>query len=294
MTSRAAIGFWVTGALATAAATYGVVRLAARDRGDPTRCEPGLIAMRARCCAPGQITLHAKCVGKPASCPLGMHRALSGTGCVGDPRRVDFAGGLMTLGNEDWQAEGIVTPRAVQVAAFGIDALEVTVERWTHCVRAGMCRELSEPEPGLPVSLVDPKEAERFCRFEKGRLPTGDEWLFAAAGTDDRRYPWGATGLVCRRAAFGAVDGPCAHGGGADLVGTHPDGATPEGVFDLAGNLAEWTLEPNGGYLARGGSYRSTSALELKSWASEVSPPRSRHVGFRCAYDPPPKAATLR
>jgi formylglycine-generating enzyme required for sulfatase activity len=142
------------------------------------------------------------------------------------------------------------------------------------------------------VTGIEPREAERFCRFENGRLPWGDEWLFAALGKDLRRFPWGATGLVCRRAAFGLESGPCSRGGGRELAGARADGATPEGVLDLSGNVAEWTAERDGTWLARGGSFRSLSALELKSWATEAAPPRARWVGFRCAYDRPGTSPT--
>jgi formylglycine-generating enzyme required for sulfatase activity len=203
---------------------------------------------------------------------------------VADPRLIHFPGGTLSLGPEDWQAEGLVEPRRIEVSAFSIDATEVTYERWEHCVLAGACRKLEVPEPGLPVASVDAKDAERYCRFEDGRLPTGDEWLVAALGGEGRRFPWGATGLVCRRAAYGLVGGPCAHGGGLELAGSRPDGATPERALDLSGNVAEWTAEGDGRFVARGGSYLSTAAVQLKTWALEVPPSKAPHVGFRCAY----------
>jgi formylglycine-generating enzyme len=214
-----------------------------------------------------------------------MHVGDERRGCVADPRRVAFPGGRLSLGEDDWQAEGVIFPRTALVGPFILDATEVTVERWEHCVRAGACRAIDDSEPGAPATGIDAKEAERFCRFENGRLPRGDEWLFAAMGAEGRRFPWGPTGLICRRAAFGLESGPCAHGGGPELAGSRPDGATPESVFDLAGNVAEWTLERDGSHVARGGSFRSRSALELKGWAIETAPLPARHVGFRCAYD---------
>jgi formylglycine-generating enzyme required for sulfatase activity len=222
-----------------------------------------------------------------------MHLAVNTRGCVVEARRIAFTGGRLSLGVEDWQAEGVVQPRTAWVGAFDIDATEVTLERWHHCVQAGVCRAIDEPEPGLPVIGIEPKESERYCRFENGRLPSGDEWLFAAMGAESRKFPWGATGLVCRRAAFGLEHGPCAEAGGPDLAGTRPDGATPEGVLDLAGNVAEWTVERDGRRVARGGSFASTSALELKSWASETAP-RLANMGFRCAYDRASSASLAR
>lgn len=279
-----ALGFF--GVAATAGAVFGVVRLAVSERTAPARCGAGLMAQAARCCAPGQVLSSGHCSGEPKSCPDGMRISASALGCVAEPRRITYRGGHVSLGAEDWEAEGVVAPRNADVAAFSLDATEVTLERWDHCARAGGCRKLEEQEPGVPVRAVDPKEAEAFCRFEGGRLPTSDEWLFAAMGAEGRRFPWGSTGLVCRRAAFGLVEGPCARGTeGPELAGSRLDGATPEGALDLAGNVAEWTMESPGRYVARGGSFRSRTALELKSWAFEVLPPKARTVGFRCAYD---------
>jgi len=280
-----AVGLGLLGVAATAGAVVAVVRLAERERTPPARCGAGFVTQAARCCAPGQTLSSGRCLGAPRSCPDGMRVSASESGCFSEPRRVAFRGGRVSLGAEDWEAEGVVAPRNALVGAFSLDSTEVTLERWDHCARAGGCRALEEQEPGVPVRGVDPKEAEAFCRFEGGRLPTSDEWLFAAMGPEGRRFPWGSTGLVCRRAAFGLVDGPCAHeGSGPELAGSRLDGATPEGVLDLAGNVAEWTAEGSG-HVARGGSYRSRTALELKSWSFEVAAPKARTVGFRCAYD---------
>jgi formylglycine-generating enzyme required for sulfatase activity len=281
-----AVGLGLLGVAATAGSVVAVVRLAARERTPPARCGGGFVAQGARCCAPGQGLSSGRCSGQPASCPDGMRISASESGCVSDARRIPYRGGRVSLGAEDWEAEGVVAPRSADVSAFSLDSLEVTLERWDHCTRAGACRALDEQEPGAPVRGLDPKEAEAFCRFEGGRLPTSDEWLLAAMGSEGRRFPWGSTGLVCRRAAFGLADGPCAQGAqGPELSGSRPDGATPEGVLDLAGNVAEWTSEGSGRYVARGGSYRSRTALELKTWAFETPAPKAKTVGFRCAYD---------
>ena len=108
------------------------------------------------------------------------------------------------------------------------------------------------------------------------------------------RYPWGDTGAVCRRAAWGLTRGPCGTGAtGPDTVGSHPDGATPLGIQDLAGNAAEWveTFEPcDAGPclgVVRGGSYTTDLATDLRTWVRREIPAESREatVGFRCAYD---------
>jgi formylglycine-generating enzyme required for sulfatase activity len=210
-----------------------------------------------------------------------------GIGCVMMNRRIRYDGGLLELSPADWEAEGIVRARRVEVAPFELDSLEITVNRWKTCVAAGMCRARDNAvEPGRALANLSSEEAERFCGFMGGRLPTSDEWLFASSRGGTRRYAWGQTGLVCRRAAFGLVDGPCASGAaGPELAGARPDGVSPEGAFDLAGNLAEWARQPEGRMVARGGSFRSRAAAELKSWSFERAVAGAPHIGARCAYD---------
>jgi formylglycine-generating enzyme len=277
------------GALAIAGGTGLVIALAAGQRASPARCPAGLVALGPRCCAPGQTLELGACAGSPESCPAAM-RAVSSPvqGCAPHADRIAFARSELRLEPRDWETGSITEPRTQIVAAFALDRNEVTALRWTACVRAGACTRLANPEPGLPVRNVTPQEAEGYCTHAGGRLPTAAEFLLAAAGRDGaRRFPWGATGLVCRRASFGLIDGPCAEGAsGPELAGARPDGASPEGALDLAGNVAEWTREPGGSHRARGGSYRSRAASELKSWASEPAPQggRAPHIGFRCAY----------
>lgn len=279
----AAVAF--AGACAAVLAIVFVVRLAEHERADPARCGAGLTPSHGRCCPDTQKAFHGHCSGRVASCPVGMHAVASRNGCAADERRVRYGGGRLMVDSDDWQTEGVVQPRTSLVAPFALDVTEVTLERWEHCVRAGVCRALPDVELGLPVTSVDPKEAERFCRLDNGRLPTGDEWLFAAMGTEGRRFPWGATGLVCRRVAFGLSEGPCASGGGLELAGSRPDGATPDGALDMSGNASEWTTERDGSHVSRGGSFQSVAAVELKSWSQEAREKAARHVGFRCAYD---------
>ena len=241
--------------------------------------------MGARCCAPGQRLEAGACGGAPLSCPQGFHRRPDG--CVLTEQRLQYAGGALQLGPDDWEASGLVPTEDGRVAPFALDRAEVTFERWARCVDARACRRLPKQEPGLPVIDVTPQDAEQLCRFEGGRLPTRVEWLFAALGTVRRRFPWGMTGLVCRRATYGLVDGPCAQGGSLpDWAGARLDGMSPEGAFDLAGNVAEWVKRADG-YEARGGSFRSRSAAELKTWATESVKGAWPHVGFRCAYPAP-------
>ena len=276
------------------AATVLVVRFAERQRSEPSRCPPGLVALGPRCCGEGQYLSRGHCLGQPRRCAARLIRAEGQIeGCVPIERRVELKGAVFDLPAADWEAEGQIEPRRARIAPFAIDATEATVDRWQSCVAAGACRTLANHEliePGRPITGVTPDEGARFCSFYGGRLPTTDEWLHASRM---QRYPWGQTGLVCRRAVFGLVDGPCAHGAtGPEVPGSRPDGASREGVLDLVGNVAEWTVEPSGQHVARGGSYRSRVAAELHPWSSEILRAPRADVGFRCVYDLPQPATT--
>jgi formylglycine-generating enzyme len=260
---------------------WGTTRIALQQRQPPDRCPTGMVGQGARCCGAGQTLVAEACRGRARSCSSAQTLNEAGQ-CVARFGVVRFEGGELFIGATDWDGEsgGERFPRTL-VAPFRLDVAEVTRER------------LGDPlaEPGLPASNIAPREAEAFCQKQRGRLPTAAEWVWAAAGSVGRRYAWGNSGLVCRRAAFGLLHGPCAHrtdtaASGAELVGSRPDGASPEGVLDLAGNVAEWTRESEGGYAARGGSFRSTSAAELKSWSALSDHDKALHIGFRCAYPP--------
>jgi formylglycine-generating enzyme required for sulfatase activity len=139
-------------------------------------------------------------------------------------------------------------------------------------------------------------EAAAFCARQApgGRLPTEDEWIVAAVSgaTPAPRYPWGETGAVCRRAAWGLSTGPCARGAdGPDTVGAHPDGDSRLGLHDLAGNVAEWVACDgcvDGRGRAKGGAFSTALAPDLRLWAALEIPSAARdpRVGLRCVYPP--------
>jgi formylglycine-generating enzyme len=279
------INYALAAGVAALASVALSVRFAQSERRLPARCPPGLVAQDARCCGVGQgLASTGQCTGVASACASEMIRD-NGGACTLPDARITIAGGTSHFGVPDWEAPQQF-PHEISVPAFALDRAEVTVARFRLCSESGECPKISDDsEPGRPVRNVSPSEASAFCAFVGGRLPSADEWLFAAAGSAGRRYPWGNTGLVCRRASFGLVQGPCAQAGlGPDLAGARPDGASPEGVLDLSGNVAEWTVEQDGTFAARGGSYRSELAGDLKSWAVEARQTRAAHVGFRCAY----------
>ncbi len=279
---------WIIFACASVASIATVTALARRDSADPARCG-GLVAMQNRCCAVGQTQEGGACLGRPTQCPAPL--VAMDMGCAAKVERIPMAGGILRVGAGDWEAEGRVPAKETTVAPFAIDSIEITEGDYAACVAAGQCADVkSSAEPGRARGGITRSEAAAYCAFRGGRLPPSDEWTFAAAGPRARRYPWGDTGAVCRRAAWGLSDGPCGVGhAGPELAGFHPQGATPEGVEDMAGNVSEWvasaTGEPDG--MVRGGSYRAQLATDLRTWKAVVRPPSTRapEIGARCAFD---------
>lgn len=200
----------------------------------------------------------------------------------------------------------------VHLRRYGLDRTEVSRARYQQCVAAGRCLasrvDDDDPElggPDRPVVGVDALDAERYCAFRGGRLPTEAEWEKGARGTSDaRRFPWGSL-----------YDGALANHGRAPLRpdasdghrGLAPvgvlEGVSPYGLRDMAGNVWEWTSSrPRPGdvgtsarpddrdarRVVRGGSYLHPAVsmrVTARAWVDERAMPTD--LGIRCAYDPP-------
>ncbi len=258
------------GVLLVAGAVFAVASRPSRTSGDgEARCGAGLVARGPRCCPGAEISL-----GSCASAPVLERRVLV-------PRT------SLVVGPSDWEGEGRVQPRTIVAGPFFLDAHEATVRAYhcPACVAPDPAR-MATGDLARAVGRLSRDQAAAYCAHRGGRLPTEAEWIVAATGPKGSRYPWGDTGAVCRRAAWGLEAGPCALSAtGPDTAGAHPDGATPLGVEDLAGNVAEWVSDdpPQ----VRGGSFRSSLATELRIWARRELPASSHEpdVGARCAYD---------
>ncbi len=160
------------------------------------------------------------------------------------------------------------------------------------------------PEPGFadhPVSESTWQGAVAFCAWRGARLPTETEWEAAARGKEGRTYPWGEAPPTPEHAVFGRGRGE------TDPVGSHSQGVTPEGVFDLSGNEAEWTSslfkpypydaadgreDPKdpGERVTRGGDHVFDVAPDqltgyFRNGFSRNPRRGHRHIGFRCAKD---------
>jgi serine/threonine-protein kinase len=97
-----------------------------------------------------------------------------------------------------------------------------------------------------PAMFVTWDGASLYCHARGKRLPTEAEWELAARGTTRRRFPWGneaprCEGVAFDRAAGGSCEGPSR---GPSDVGTSPQDRTPEGIWDLGGNVSEWVEDP--------------------------------------------------
>lgn len=234
--------------------------------------------------------------------------ALSLGGCEGLANAAAAAGEVFVPAGEfvygDSQGEEDERPtRRMVLPAFWIDRTEVTAAAYAACVAARTCRVAASPAQNgrLPVVGIGFHDAAAYCAFVGKRLPTEFEWEKAARGSDARVYPWGNE-LSCERGNFGnfAGDGRCAEDGAPGRpvpVGSFPSGASPYGVLDMAGNVAEWVEGRAGATAARilGISEGDLRVLRGGGCCSILGLPRASNrmalpagyrdvdIGFRCA-----------
>ena len=210
--------------------------------------------------------------------------------------------GEFTMGSDDsWPNER--PAHVVYLDAYWIDRSEVRVEQYQKCIDAGVCRDnwkyasiyygaILNPAK-YPIIYVSFNDAYRYCSWAERRLPTEAEWEKAARGTDERLYPWGneePTSLLVNLS------------GNIKPVASFFPGISPYGVYNMAGNVQEWTADwygedyystspvknpigpPSGQYrVLRGGSWvinEGSVRSALRNWANPDS--KLIDLGFRC------------
>jgi formylglycine-generating enzyme required for sulfatase activity len=202
--------------------------------------------------------------------------------------------------------------RQVFLNAYFIDRTEVTVEQYSRCVRAGQCTPPEKEEDcnwekegreGHPVNCLTWHQADAYCRWAGGRLPTEAEWEKAARGRDGRMFPWGNQDAGCERAVMSGATGGCGKRSTWPVC-SKEKGKSPYGLCDMSGNVWEWVADwyqpdyyllgpvknptgpAQGTYRCeRGGSwYGVPKYLRVSNRDRDLPQARDDSIGFRCAY----------
>ena len=203
--------------------------------------------------------------------------------------------------------------RTVELRPFAIGRYLVTNAEFRSFVLSGGApsREYwdgTDVDPWIrnqPVYGVSWDEAVGYCDWlanETGRpyrLPTEEEWEKAARGSDGRHFPWGnAFDYTCANVWEGGAAGPTP-------VGVYPDGVSPCGALDMAGNVAEWTSSflstysgSSGGDVVasqvadfgryrviRGGCWQDSKQEARSAVRGNPLGPHAHAIGFRLAVD---------
>ncbi|MFC1474802.1 SUMF1/EgtB/PvdO family nonheme iron enzyme [bacterium] len=203
----------------------------------------------------------------------------------------------------------------VTLSGYQIQKYEVTNAQYQACVDAAACTaptsvDSSTRSPyygnatydNYPVVFVDWTQAEAYCTWIGGRLPTEAEWEKAARGPypAESIYPWGDDTATCSLANYSGCTGD------TEEVGSHPTGASTYSVVDIAGNVYEWVndqyastyyttggppwIDPTGPgtvypHVLRGGSWMFDETHLRASNRSSSNPYTGNWLGFRCAQD---------
>jgi sulfatase modifying factor 1 len=232
---------------------------------------------------------------------------------VGDDGRelVEIPEGPFKMGSNEGDYDE-APEHQIYLKTFYIDKYEVKQGEYERFLKA-----TKRPKPFVPVFDDDPSkimqpeygaigmswsDAAAYCQWAGKRLPTEAEWEKAAKGEGTRKYPWGNTMAPRYANLEGDEDGykylaP---------PGKFESGRSPYGIYDMAGNVAEWVADtyddkyyakssyrdPKGpeegqNRVIRGGSWREspngarvTKRFQAKIWRTDAT------IGFRCAKNP--------
>jgi len=223
---------------------------------------------------------------------------------------VEIPEGAFTMGSDGTQALEDERPaHQVWLSAFLMDLHEVTTAQY-----AVFLTETGRPAPWLwetvnviqhgdqPVIGVDWADADAYCRWKGKRLPTEAEWEKAARGTDGRLYPWGNRVPSTDHANF-ALGARFSYSQVLMPVQSYDAGRSPYGLYNMAGNVWEWTQDwyatnyydgspernpqgPEQGQfkVLRGGSWSDLPKYLLAYGRFKLpAGTRNSYTGFRCA-----------
>ena len=207
----------------------------------------------------------------------------------------------------------------VYLPAYYIDKYEVTNFQYkkfndaTHhrSPRNWRNRTFPEGKADHPVVYVSWEDARDYCHWAGKRLPTDQEWEKAARGTDGRMFPWGdefdtaKANTPLRWQEIGEF-------GDTTPVGSFEGGKSPYGVYDMSGNVWEWTSSwyepypgnktPSENYGERYKTLKGGSWFDCSFYKCGISAPvfnraffaekvKNDSFGFRCAKDAGTKKA---
>jgi serine/threonine protein kinase len=222
------------------------------------------------------------------------------------PEMVKIAGGSFTMGRDSKDATAIESPaREVIVKDFFLSRYEITNKEYQSFLLATNYRpplgwnglEVPKATENLPVANITWEDAQYYCYWlsqakgENYRLPTEEEWEFAARGTENKLYPWGNE-LITNSVVFAETS----LGASSPITSAILDkDKSSLGVIGLAGNVSEWTSSkfapyPNSTatincdncYTVRGGNFKS-QANELVATFRQGAKTASETIGFRIA-----------
>lgn len=210
-------------------------------------------------------------------------------------------GGPFTMGGDvadPTDEQGLKGP--VTLRTFSMDRYEVSNQQFEQVFPDHKSKRGKADGDRDPAVNVTWDEAQQYCRSVGMRLPTESEWEKAARGTDGRTWPWGDTppraGVLNYRSS--GIGQPTA-------VDSYPEGVSPYGIFNLAGNVWEWTADwydsgwysknpqgsqagPTSGQrkVIKGASFaEDTSETRASNRASAVPSQGTAKIGFRCVRD---------
>lgn len=201
--------------------------------------------------------------------------------------------------------------RTVALDGFWIYETKVTNRMYAQCVAVGACSNPTEELGGPvytnpeyanhPVIGVSWDQAQAYCGWAQGQLPTEAQWEKAARGTNGSAYPWGDEKPACDLLNLGYCSGRTSE------VDAFSDGVSPYGLFDMAGNVFEWVADwydeayyptapaanptgpESGKYRVIRGSSFETDFDQVESAMRHFGTQtyHSRDLGFRCVVPAP-------